>query len=190
MRAAAAVRARLIHLSTDVLFDGRHAPYDEGAQPEPLHAYGRAKAAAESMVRENDNHVIIRTSLIYSLDEVDPATVELVEALRSGRPYTLFTDQRRNPIWAETLSRACLELAESNYQGVLNVAGRQVLTRAEFGLRMLDWWGVKERETLSRGPSDGDRWPRELELVLERATSVLSTPLAGMDEVLAMPRKK
>ncbi|MCP5115004.1 MAG: sugar nucleotide-binding protein, partial [bacterium] len=110
VRAAAEVRARLVHLSTDVLFNGRRAPYDEDAQPEPLHAYGRAKAAAEAIVQEYDNHVIIRTSLIYSLDEMDRATAGLVGALRSGQPYTLFTDQRRNPVWVETLSRALVEL--------------------------------------------------------------------------------
>jgi hypothetical protein len=145
---------------------------------------------AEAIVQEYDDHVIVRTSLIYSLDEMDRATAGLVEALRRGQPYTLFTDQRRNPVWAETLSRACVELAGSDYRGVLNVAGRQVLTRAEIGMRMLDWWGVKEREMLSLGPSDGDKWPRDCELDLQRATSVLSTPLLGMDEVFERVREK
>jgi dTDP-4-dehydrorhamnose reductase len=190
VRAAADTGARLIHLSTDVLFNGRQAPYDEEAQPEPLHAYGRAKADAEAIVRECDDHVIVRTSLIYSLDEMDRATAGLVEALRNGQPYTLFADQRRNPVWVETLSRACVELAGSDFKGVLNVAGRQVLTRAEIGLRMLDWWGVKERETLSLLPSDSDKWPRDCELDLRRATSMLSTPLLGMDEVFEHVRQK
>jgi dTDP-4-dehydrorhamnose reductase len=182
--AAGVVSARLIHLSTDVLFDGRRAPYDERAQPAPLHDYGRAKAAAEVIVREHANHVIVRTSLIYGLGEMDHATTGLVNALQAGKSITLFTDQRRNPIWVETLAQACLELAGNRFTGVLNVAGRQVLTRAEYGLRMLDWWNIKERSTLGFGPSDGDKWPRNCELDLAKATSTLRTPLRGLDEVL------
>ncbi len=190
VRAAGSVSARLIHLSTDVIFDGRRAPFDETAPASPLHAYGRAKAAAEETVRLHHDQVTIRTSLIYGLDLMDRGTARLAEALRLGRPMTLFTDQRRNPVWAETLSSACLELAENSYQGVLNVAGRQVLTRAEFGIRLLDWWGVAERETLSLGSSDSDKWPQNCELELTRAKELLSTPLLGVDEVLQRCRKK
>jgi dTDP-4-dehydrorhamnose reductase len=183
-RAAADIDARLIHLSTDVIFNGREAPYKEDAQPTPLHPYGRAKADAEASVRHLDNHVIVRTSLLYGLKKMDRGTAWIARALRDGKPVTLFTNQRRNPICVETLSRALLELAEGDITGVLNVAGRQVLSRAEFGLRMLGWWGIEPRDTLTLGRSDGDKWPADLELDLSRAEATLSTPLLSVDEVL------
>ena len=52
--AASAVNARLIHLSTDALFDGLNPPYRESDPPHPLHAYGRAKAEAERIVAAHD----------------------------------------------------------------------------------------------------------------------------------------
>lgn len=183
-RSAQAVEARLIHISTDVVFNGREAPYSEKALPAPIHDYGRSKTAAEASVRADGNHVIIRTSLIYGLDTMDHATAQAARALRSGKPLTLFTDQRRNPVSVDTLSHACLELSEMDYVGVLNVAGRQVMSRAEFGIRMLDWWGISERDTLSLGPADSGRWPRDCELDLNLATKLLSTPLWGVDEIL------
>lgn len=184
--AAAAVEARLIHLSTDSIFDGTHAPYDETAVPAPLNEYGRAKAAAEALVAAHDIAAIVRTSLIYGLEEIDNGTAWMVEALRAGRPVTLFTNQRRNPVWVETLCLACLELVEHPYRGVLNVAGRQVMTRAEFGLRLLDWWGVAERATLSLGPDESGRWPLDCEMDVSLAGRLLITPLSGVDEVLAL----
>ena len=187
-RAAADSGAQLVHISTDVLFDGREAPYDEDAQPAPLHEYGRAKASAETIVSGWENHVIIRTSLIYGLDVMDRGTEWIVNALQAGQPVTLFTDQQRNPVWAVTLSQACLELAELSYCGVLNVAGSQVLSRAEFALRMLDWWGVEDRTTLMLGRSDPDRWPADCTLSLDRAKSLLQTPLPGVDDVLQRGR--
>lgn len=182
--AATSVGARLIHLSTDSIFDGRCAPYDETARPAPLNEYGRAKAAAEAIVAAHPDAVIVRTSLIYGLEEMDNGTAWMAAALRQGWPVTLFTNQRRNPVWVETLAAACLELVTHPYRGVLNVAGRQVMTRAAFGLRMLDWWGVAERATLSLGPDGSGQWPLDCAMDVSRATGMLQTPLWGVDEVL------
>jgi dTDP-4-dehydrorhamnose reductase len=182
--AAAKTGARLIHISTDVIFNGREAPYNEAAQPTPLHAYGRAKAEAEKIVAAFGNQVIIRTSLIYGLQQMDRGTAWMVQALRAGQPVTLFTDQRRNPVWVKTLSLACLELAASAFCGIINVAGRQELSRAEFGLRMLDWWQITERGTLKLAQSDADRWPVDCTLDLRLAETELTTPLPGVDDVL------
>jgi dTDP-4-dehydrorhamnose reductase len=187
-QAAAAVGARLIHLSTDSIFDGKAPPYEETAVPTPVNAYGRAKAHAEAIASRHPNHVIVRTSLIYSLEEMDHGTRWMAAALKAGKPVTLFNNQVRNPVWADALSRACLELAANNYTGVLNIAGRQVLTRAEFGLNMLDWWGVTPRDTLTIGPSLNDQWPLDCTLDLTRGTAVLQTPMPGVDEVLAQAK--
>lgn len=184
--AAAGRSARLVHVSTDSIFDGRSAPYDETAEGRPLSDYGRAKAEAEIAARSHPNVAIARTSLIYGLEEMDNGTIWMTEALRAGRPVVLFSNQRRNPVWVESLAAALLELAAPDhpFRGVINVAGQQVLTRAEFGLRMLDWWGVAERSTLTIAEDDGTRWPLDCEMDLALAGRVLQTPLPGVDEVL------
>jgi dTDP-4-dehydrorhamnose reductase len=188
MEAAAQVGARLIHISTDAIFDGKAPPYDETAVPSPVTEYGRAKAAAEAVVQQYANHIIVRTSLIYSLKQMDHGTAWMVAALQAGQPVKLFDNQVRNPVWVETLSRACLELVENDYRDILNVAGRQVVTRAEFALRMLDWWNVQVRGTLTIGASDG-AWPLDCRLDVSRGTAVLRTPLLGVDEVIARATK-
>lgn len=182
--AARAAGARLIHLSTDALFDGTAAPYDETARPAPLHDYGRAKAAAEALVAAHPNTLIVRTSLIYGLEEMDNGTAWMAAALRAGQPVTLFTNQWRNPVWVESLARACLELITHPYRGILNVAGRQALSRADFGLRLLDWWGVTERATLMMEADESGPWPLDCRLDVSRAEGLLATPLPGVDEVL------
>lgn len=178
------VGARLIHLSTDSIFAGDAAPYDETAVPTPVNAYGRAKADAEAIVRQHPNSVIVRTSLIYGLHTMDHGTCWMANALAQDQPVTLFSNQLRNPVWVDSLCQALLELAQNGYTGVLNVAGRQALSRADFALKMLDYWQIQPRNTLTVAPSDG-RWPLNCELDLRRATAVLHTPLPGVDEVLA-----
>lgn len=182
--AAQQASARLIHFSTDSIFSGYAAPYDETAVPDPVNEYGRAKADAEAFVQTHPNHLIIRTSLIYSLQEMDHGTAWMVEALQAGKPVTLFNNQIRNPIWVGTLTAVCLELIDHLYTGILNVAGQQVLTRADFSLRMLDWWQIKNRATLTIAPSKNDHWPLNCELSLNRANSLLNTSLLGVDTVI------
>lgn len=183
-QAAAQSKSRLIHMSTDCVFDGLDAPYDETAVPTPVNAYGRAKAEAEAIVQQYANHVIIRTSLIYSLEQIDHGTRWMAAALQEGKPVTLFDNQIRNPVWATTLSQACLELAINNFTGIVHIAGSQALTRAAFSQKMLAWWGITKRDTLHIGPSLGGNWPLDLTMDLSLATAVLHTPLLGVDTVL------
>jgi dTDP-4-dehydrorhamnose reductase len=183
-RTAKKVDARLIYMSTDSIFDGLTPPYDETAVPTPVNAYGAAKAKAETIVQQYANHVILRTSLIYSLEKMDHGTSWMSAALREGKPVTLFDNQIRNPVWTTTLSHACLELAANDFTGILNVAGSQVMSRADFSLKMLDYWGIMDRETVSIGPSLGGNWPLDLTLDLKKATAVLNTSLLGVETVL------
>ena len=99
-RAAERIRARLVHLSSDVIFDGEHAPYGESARPAPISAYAVSKALAETAVQaECSNAVIVRTSLIYGLAPLDSRTRQ---TLAGGMPL-LFTDEFRCPILREDL---------------------------------------------------------------------------------------
>lgn len=187
-RAAAEIGARWVHVSTDVVHDGRRAPYADDEAATPAGAYPRSKAAAERAVLEAlPGAAIVRTSLIYGLHEIDHGTRSFAERLRDGKPVRLFSDVLRQPIWVETLARALLELAESRFSGYLNVAGSQVLSREQFGRRLLRWWRIEERGLVesARASEIAPRVPRDLRLCLDRAHEVLTTPLPGVDEVLA-----
>ncbi len=188
-QAAASGQARLIHLSTDSIFNGRiddphPPPYDESAPPSPVNEYGRAKANAEKIVKGHPDHVIVRTSLIYGLHKMDHGTAWMAGALQARQPVTLFNNQIRNPVWVQTLSLACLELINHPYNGILNVAGKQILSRAAFSLKMLDYWGIQPRSSLAIGPSQREEWPLDCRLNLQLASHLLHTPLPGVDDVL------
>jgi dTDP-4-dehydrorhamnose reductase len=191
-RAAAGVGARLIHLSTDVLFDGKKGNYVEEDPPSPITPYGRSKALAEETVLASGAEaVIVRTSLIYGWrPRADRNTRQMMDALAAGQPVRLFTDELRCPIWVESLVAAVVELAGMGYArfhrvGVLNVAGAQALSRYEFGVRLLRFLGV-DPSTVIPTPSPKDKLrPLDCTLDCSRAHKLLRTPLPGVDEVLA-----
>jgi dTDP-4-dehydrorhamnose reductase len=186
--AAVAVGARLVHLSSDVVHSGRHAPYDDAAPPTPLNVYARSKAAAEAAVTAVDaTATIVRTSLIYGLDELDRGTAGFVARLQEGQPLVLFHDVVRQPIWVESLAAALLKLIDLPWAGPLNVAGRQALTREAFGRRMLDRWGIDTRGLLQAGHAAdiADTIPLDLRLTVTKAEELLHMTFPGVDEVLA-----
>ncbi|MDY7040305.1 MAG: SDR family oxidoreductase [Chloroflexota bacterium] len=186
-RAVRKAGARLIHLSTDVLFDGEKGHYTEDDSPSPITPYGWAKAAAEAIVAaEAPDAVIVRTSLITGFDPLDRHTRWVLDSLREGREIRLFTDEFRCPVWVITLGRALLELATLDYRGVLHVAGDQVLSRYELGVKVARFFGLDPAGlTPALAADSGLIRPLDCTLDLRLAQRLLCTPLLGLDEVLA-----
>jgi dTDP-4-dehydrorhamnose reductase len=185
--ASAAVGARLVHVSSDSVHDGQHAPYADEAAPSPINGYGRSKAAAEAAVIEvHPQAAIVRTSLIYGLTEMDRGTAGFVERIEAGERLTLFDDVIRQPIWVESLSEALLALTTRNFAGTLNIAGRQAMTRAAFGRKMLDWWNVDLRDLVRSGRAAelSDAIPLDLRLSVDKAERLLHMVFPGVDDVI------
>jgi dTDP-4-dehydrorhamnose reductase len=186
--AAASCGARLLHLSTDLVFDGQKGNYVEEDDPAPVTQYGRSKALAEQEVLgSRADTVVVRTSLIYSWHpERDRHTRWLIAGLSSGESVRLFTDEIRCPIWVESLARALLELVRAQYNGVLHVAGSQALSRYDYGLRLIRFHGL-DSSPIIPGLSRESGLVRPLDTTLDcaRARQLLATPLPGLDEVLS-----
>jgi dTDP-4-dehydrorhamnose reductase len=187
--AASRVGARLIHLSTDVLFDGEHAPYRESDPPSPITFYGAAKAAAEGIVATHPDHVIIRTSLVTCFDPPDRSTAMVLQALEVPAPphsapqaITLFTDEYRTPVRTEDLAAALVELVENDYQGVLHIAGPERVSRYELGLRIAGYRGRDPSPGIIPGTIAGSGLvrPRDCTLDTDLARRLLRTSLRSL----------
>ena len=177
---------RLIHLSTDSVFDGEDAPYHEKSLPKPISDYGLAKAEAEHILATFfPQTVIVRTSLIYGRDPMDHHTRWLLDGLSKGQITRLFTDEVRCPIWINTLTECLLELTRTEFSGMLHIAGPDPLTRWEFGLGILALHNrtPTERIVPSTRAEGGLIRPRNLTLNIEKARHLLKTPLFSLREV-------
>ena len=177
---------KLIHLSTDLVFDGTAAPYREEDLPNPLHPYGKAKAEAEHMASTIcPEAIIIRSSLMYGIDPYDHQTRWLVEGMDNREPVRLFTDERRSPIWVKNLVNALLELATLNFHGILHLAGPESLNRWDFGLAMIHF--LRRRPTSNIRPSTIDEAgmirPKNLTLNIDKANQLLKTRFLSITEV-------
>src|SRR4051794_9505451 len=107
-QATRAAGARLVHLSTDDVFGGGDDPYVEASPLGPVDDYGRAKAEAEEGGRAAcPSAAIVRTSLLYAADRVDPGRpVHDVEGALAGSGFAFFTDEVRCPAAVDDVAAA------------------------------------------------------------------------------------
>ncbi len=175
-RASVGVGARLIHLSTDVIFDGlKGSAYVEDDPPSPCTAYGRAKAEAEVRVAAvSVDALIVRTSLIVGGPGHDPSKHELA-ALDPDASF--YDDEIRSPVQVGDLAAALLELASLDVSGPLNVAGGDDVSRAE----LAELAAARPVRRLSAPPGR----PLDCALDSSRARNLLRTELRGVRTVFA-----
>jgi dTDP-4-dehydrorhamnose reductase len=176
-RAAAAIGASLVHLSTDVVFDGRKgSPYVEPDEPSPVTEYGGTKAEAERRVAEaHPEALVVRTSLIYGGTNyrLGPSKHELAARDPSA---TFFTNEIRCPVQVGDLAAALLELAALGLAGPLHLAGADGVSRAEFA-------ELVARRPVRAMPAPDSR-PLDCRLDSSRAQGLIQTRLRGVREVL------
>jgi dTDP-4-dehydrorhamnose reductase len=148
--------ARLIYLSTDLVFDGSQPPYREVDSPRPLSVYGRTKADAEPAITALQNGVVVRLSLLFgpSRNQRPGMFDSLTDALRTGRPITLFADEWRTPLGLSDAARALHNLARSVFTGTIHLGGPERLSRLEMGQRLARYLRLSE-EALVAGQRDG-----------------------------------
>jgi dTDP-4-dehydrorhamnose reductase len=187
-RAAASVGARLIHVSTDFVFDGRRerGGYSEDDAAVPITDYGRAKLAGERAVADAaPDALIVRTSLIYGGDQPGPHELMVLDALDGRRDVVFFSDELRCPVLAAELAGALLELARRPLAGTLHVAGADTVSRLEFA-RLVALSHGRDPGSLRSALSATARPRRPLNCALDcsRAAGLLTVPVRGVRAVL------
>jgi dTDP-4-dehydrorhamnose reductase len=171
----AAAGRRLVHLSTDVVFDGRLGrPYREHDPVSPITDYGRAKAAAEAVVASAPASVVVRTSLIYGGPGRPPSLHELAA---TDPAATFYVDELRSPVQVDDLANAVLELLALDVVGPLHVAGPDGISRAELAAL------IAGHDVVTAAAPPGR--PLDCRLDTTRARAMLRTPLRAPATVLS-----
>jgi dTDP-4-dehydrorhamnose reductase len=127
-----------VFVSTDLVFDGRQAPYDESGPVHPVCVYGRQKVQAEAgVMRRYADALVCRLPLMFGAAAHSQSnfTWQALTALQEGRPVKLFTDEFRTPADFASAARGLLTVL-GRTRGVLHMGGRTRLSRYDFG-RML-----------------------------------------------------
>jgi len=118
--AVQAINSRLLHISTDFIFDGKNnRPYLPEDAPNPLGIYGASKLAGEQKVGEilGDETLIIRTAWVYS-SHGNNFVKTMLRLMEERDTLGVIEDQVGTPSWAAEIATAIYLSIENNLRGV------------------------------------------------------------------------
>ena len=138
---------KLVHISTDYVFDGESKdPYAENAPTGPKTAYGRGKLEGESRVlAAAPDSLVVRTSWVFG-----PGKNFVLAILRQGLlrrsgevagPLTVVDDQVGSPTYADDLAEGILSLVERGAEGIYHLSNSQRASWWDFAREILDQTG-------------------------------------------------
>lgn len=129
-------------VSTDLVFDGTRAPYDEISPVNPINTYGYQKAQAEKGVMQAySKATIFRLPLMIGVPSIFPQRKthhfcqQMLQAIKAGNDLSLFFDEYRTPVDIGSAAKGILELMDCT-DGIVHLGGRTRISRYELGLMM------------------------------------------------------
>lgn len=189
-------KIKLIHISTDYVFDGKSGPYSEDDPPNPISYYGKSKLEGELKIKQSGiDNIIVRTNVLYGLGKkINPNFFTWVlDKLKKEEKIKIVTDQLNNPTLADDLACAIQELWEKKFTGIINISGSEYLSRYDFAQKIAHEFDLKKdlispvkTEDLKQKASR----PYKGGLKIELAKRILNTRLSDISQGLEHLKKK
>lgn len=178
---------RVIHISTDYVFNGCSGPYLESAMPRPISIYGLSKYAGELAMSLRPDSLTVRTTILFRAGFPNFVTRVLSSLKERGRVKAT-TAVRGTPTYVSALAGQLMCLAEmTNVSGVLHLAGKRQMSRYEFAVEIARRWDYSDDSVIAtdKVESIAPR-PAYAGLVSERAIALgfqPTDPIKGLEEM-------
>lgn len=135
----------LIYYSTDAIFNGMKGNYCEDDSPDPVNFYGETKLRGEYIVKTLPQHLILRTSFLYSDQLQSPKFIPwLIRTLSQQKTVNVATDLTTNPTLIDDLADATISLIRKKRCGTYHVAGASALSCYDMALYIAQKWGFDQ----------------------------------------------
>lgn len=136
--------ARLLHVSTDAVFDGQRGDYTEEDEPHPLSVYAQTKLAGEQAVLATDpKALVVRVNFYgWSLSGKRSLAEFFFNNLRAGKEVNGFSDVFFCPLLANDLAQILLTMMQLELSGLYHVVAPQAISKYEFGVQIAQAFGL------------------------------------------------
>lgn len=182
--------ARLVHVSTDAVFDGERGNYTEEDKPNPLSLYARTKLSGEQAVlASNLETIVARVNLFgWSLSGKRSLAEWFVNNLSAGNKIMGFTDVYFCPLLVNHLATLLLRMLELELHGLYHVVSSECANKFDFGVRLARLFGFDESliepASVSESGLSAARSPK-LTLKADKLIRELGEPTPRLTEGLA-----
>ena len=184
---------KLVHISTDHLFDGKGSWKKEEDGTCPLNVYASTKLRAEEQVIQAcPDALIIRTNFFGWGTSIRQSFSDwIIESLGNNRELTMFSDVFFTPIVSDELVNITMKLVESDAVGVFHVSGGERISKYAFALCLAD---VFEYPTDKIRPIAVDTFPfkaqrpKDMSLDCDKTSNILGIPMPSVQLSLELLR--
>jgi dTDP-4-dehydrorhamnose reductase len=134
------VGAKLVHISTDYVFDGEKSHYKEEDKPNPISYYGLTKLEGErQVVAHCKNYAILRTSVLYGWHPwKQNFATWVISQLRQNKEISVVEDHYNTPTLADNLAEMILEVLQRGLKGLYHASGSERISRYEFAKKIAE----------------------------------------------------
>lgn len=180
---------KMVHISTDHLFQGTDQYVREDHQVDPLNVYGITKANAEKAILEiNPDALIVRTNFYgWGPSYRKSFSDIIIETLRKGNTINLFNDVYYTPIVIEKLVEYINDLLAKQAMGIYHVVADERVSKFQFGMKLAQIFGLDAsliRESSLVNVPDLVRRPLDMSLSNEKAAAKIGRSLGTIEEHL------
>jgi dTDP-4-dehydrorhamnose reductase len=184
--------ARLVHFSTDYVFDGTaDRPYTEQGATHPLGAYAVSKLAGEIYAQAYlDNPLIIRTSGVFGPAGLQTARGNFLELMlrlaARSQPIRVVADHVASPTYAPALASRTMEMIERGLTGIFHAGGGTAISWHDYAALIFEEAGVKPelRPTNEREYRTAARRPKYSALCNSKLEGTGVTPMPPLREAV------
>jgi len=187
---------KMIHCSTDTVFDGVKGYYTEDDLPNPVNYYAETKVKSEEIVLSSSKkNVVARLALVMGLlsrEKGNSFLFDLIEKLKNDEQVKFAENEIRTPVDVITLGAALVELADNNFSGIIHLAGNTRIDRFNMAKQIaIDMNFSSDLIMSTNSNSIPDRAPRPNDASLNngKAKQILKTPMRSLQEGLALIMK-
>ncbi len=138
------INAKLVHVSTDYVFDGMSGKYTEEDRAHPVNYYGKTKLAGENVIRSSGiDYAILRTVLLYGVGVgvKNNFALWVIDNLTEKKEIRCVDDQISNPTHVHDLAMAVKTAADEPVSGVFHISGSEIVSRYAFAVKAAELFG-------------------------------------------------
>lgn len=184
---------KMIHISTDSIFDGTRGSYTENDKPNPINIYAKSKLLGEELIKKNcSNFIIIRTNFFGFNSEGKFLLNSIVNALKESKEFIGFYDAYFSPLEISNLSDMIIELGNSNLSGIFHLSSDNMISKYQFACEIAKAFGF-DTELIKRGSIDDFKFiamrPKNTSLVNTKAKKYLKTKMIPIHDALKNIKK-
>ncbi len=179
---------KFIHISTDMVFDGKKGDYVETDEVNPINFYGKTKYKGEIEGLRYDNTIVARTN-IFGRNIIDKHCLAewIINELSNGRQITGFTDAIFSSIYTMELAKLLDTAVEKDIRGIYHFASRDSLSKYEFAVKIAQAFNL-DIGLIRKGSIDDfhftARRPKNLSLNIDKLIGTIGIKVLSIEECI------